>query len=76
MRLSLRAKKAAGGDENVANKTFTLGVDAPGLTATTLTLVGGNDDLLAGDVLYMEKDETGAGMASPELTIQVEYGGY
>lgn len=75
MKLTLRVSKTGGGDAAIASTTFTNGVNATLLTDNALT-ISGEDSRVDGDVIYFEKTEFGTGMATPNLTVQVEYGGY
>jgi len=74
----LRVKKTGGaGDISQAGITFTLGTDLAALTEVDLTLgLAANLKRVDGDILYIQKYDYGTGMASPQIVIQVEYGGY
>lgn len=75
-RFALRNKQFGGGDIAVAAQTFSLGINVALLEDFELPIVVGNDTAVDGDVFYLQKTENGTGMATPNIAIQVEYGGY
>lgn len=72
--LNLRNKGLTGGGSTVvASKAFTVGVNATAYDETTITLSGtaANLDLVAGDVLALQSDSVGTGLADPGGLLRV-----
>jgi hypothetical protein len=72
--LNLRNKGLTGGGSTaVASKAFTSGVNAVAFDETSLTLSGtaANLDLAAGDVLALQSDSVGTGLADPGGLLRV-----
>lgn len=72
--LNLRNKGLSGiGTTVVASRAFTSGVNATGYDETTITLSGtaANLDLVAGDVLALNSDSIGTGLADPGGLLRV-----
>lgn len=72
--LNLRNKGLTGaGSTAVASKAFTSGVNATAFDETSLTLSGtaANLDLAAGDVLALQSDSVGTGLADPGGLLRV-----
>jgi len=58
--------------KTVASKAFTNGVNASDYTRTSLGDVS-NNELNEGEVLQFKKEESGTGMAMPDLAVVIEY---